>query len=84
MSMPKMWTGEVVEGEKPMPFLRVDEEMNVSAVNSSGETITYINQFNIPLGNRRVKDRLQDYGYSTSWAEWDDEGRFVRLKEDSQ
>ena len=79
---PKIWTGEQAkEDEKPMPMLSVDDKMRVIAVD--GRDGTYVADIAWPEEHgfaAQCKGQLRIKGYSTDWAEWDGEGKFVRLK----
>ena len=81
--MPKMWIEKSVEVNKPMPMLLVNEYMDVVAVDGDGEYITTINEYGVKC-NILAQGQLEDAGYATDWAEWDDEGAFVRLKKENK
>jgi hypothetical protein len=75
MPMPKIYTEKNAE-DKLMPMLDIDEQMRVIAVDLNGIFLAYIS------GEKyynKVKQSLENEGYDTSWAEWDDEGCFVKL-----
>lgn len=81
MPMPKIYVPKEEKEEKlPMPMLLINEEMDILAVDTSGKRIAYITIQQAFAESAR--DAIMREGYDTSWAEWDDEGRFVRLKED--
>ena len=86
---PKIWTEADAKAtpEKPMPFLRLvemDGSYLIRAVSRDG--IRTLANIEIMGGTMIVNARLSlDFaGYSTSWAEWDKEGRFVRLKAEDE
>ena len=80
MTMPKMYIEEEKKESKPMPLLKITEDMQILAVDYGGQPIALITN-NLGYA-RNAKQSIKADGYDTSWAEWDDEGRFVNLKED--
>ena len=87
MTMPKMWVEKgPKDDEKPMPYLKIREDMAVIAVDSDGVRIATITSGKqVIVGYcRGAKETIEAAGYSTSWAKWSDTGRFVRLKGDGE
>lgn len=79
----KLWKGKKEES-KPKPYLHLQKvafgKLTIVALNSEGDIIAFI------CGesgySENAKGRIESSGYSTSWAEWDKDGRFVRMLEE--
>jgi len=53
-------------------------EMFVMAVDKNGDPLAIIAG---GVSYSGAKNALEDQGYNTNWAKWDDNGAFVRMKE---
>jgi len=74
--MPKIYT-PTENKQKPMPLLTITEKMGVIAVDENGELLAMITS---GACCKWAKENLEEQGYDTSRAKWDDDGAFVRLK----
>jgi hypothetical protein len=78
MPMPKMYVEEPEEElALPMPYLKINEEMGVEAVDEDGVHVAYIVDGDGYC--ECVEDALDTRRFASDWAEWDYAGRFVRL-----
>lgn len=75
----KLWKGKKEES-KPKPYLRFDAYLDPYIVDEDGRNITFLID---EMGKTEdALGRIERAGYSTSWAEWDKDGRFVRMLEE--
>jgi hypothetical protein len=74
----KIYREEKKELRKPQ-FRFVGKEM--TAVNEYGGHICTLFNFASYHYTCEAKQCLEEVGYSTDWAEWDDKGRMIKLLE---
>lgn len=78
--MIKTWKGK--EETKLKKVTLALAEINLVAVDEDGRIISCLFSFCTMLATPSAKDKLVKYGYDTSFAEWDEDGRLVRLLDD--
>ena len=81
MVMPKKYYSPMVEKVR-MPLLDMVENgkgvIEVVCVDEDGSIIAYL--FNSMAGALwDARQKLEDSGFSTDWAIWDEEGKFLRV-----
>lgn len=81
MTMPKIYDpNRKTNKPKPMPFLTITPDLAIAAVSEDGEHLAIITT-KLGVSVQSAEGALDERGYATDWAEWDDEGRFMRLCE---
>ena len=78
--MIKTWKGK--EETKLKEVTLALAENNLVAVDEDGEPVSYLFSFKTMLPINSAKDNLVASNYDTSFSEWDENGRMLRLLDD--
>ena len=77
--MIKLRTEEKAPETKPEPELRLNKDLSIDVVDEDGKVLACMV---LSRGKRDVDcpRTIEARGYSTDWAEWDENGACIRLK----
>ncbi len=85
--MLEVYTGQTEKKKRPLLRLSKDGEgqLDIILVDDAGAPLADFGQIagGVGVAFEHCDGALESFGYDTTWAEWDDTGRFVRFAEES-